>query len=89
MGFLVGMEGLRMDPAKLEVITTWPIPKSVHDVRVFLGLANFYRRFIRNFSKLALPMTTLLKKNHLFRWDREAQSTFDALKTAFTTAPIL
>ena len=89
LGFLVGPEGVRMDSAKVEAITTWPVPKSVHDVRVFLGLANFYRRFIKNFSKLALPMTSLLKKNRRFRWDKEAQAAFDALKTAFTTAPIL
>ena len=87
--FLVGPEGVRMDPVKVEAITTWPIPKSMHDILVFLGLANFYRRFIRNFSKLALPMTSLLKKNHRFHWDKEAQSTFNALKTAFATAAIL
>ena len=78
-----------MDPVKVEAITTWPIPKSIHDIRVFLGLANFYQRFIRNFSKLALPVTSLLKKNRRFHWDKEAQSTFETLKTAFATPPIL
>jgi hypothetical protein len=61
----------------------------VHDIRVFLGLANFYRRFIRDFSKLATPMTSLLKKGRKFYWDDRAQSAFDQLRTAFTTAPIL
>ena len=89
LGFLVGPTGVRMDPAKVEAITSWPTPESVHDVRVFLGLANFYRRFIKNFSKVATPMTALLKKNRRFRWTQEAQSSFDELKLAFTTAPIL
>src|ERR1700731_1889760 len=66
LGFLVGPNGVQMDPATGEAITTWPVPESVHDVRVFLGLANFYRRFIKNFSKLAAPMTALLRKNKRF-----------------------
>ena len=92
LGFIVGNDGVKMDPAKVESITSWPTPKSPHDVRMFLGLANFYRRFIRGFSDLAKPLTRLLKKDNLarrFRWDSEAQKAFDYLKTAFTTAPIL
>jgi hypothetical protein len=78
-----------MDPAKLSAISTWPAPKSVHEVRVFLGLANFYRRFIKNFSKIASPITSLLKKHRKFHWDSAAQAALEQLKTAFTTAPIL
>jgi hypothetical protein len=92
LGFIVGNNGLRMDPAKVESITSWPVPKSPHDVRMFLGLANFYRRFIRNFSDLAKPLTRLLKKENLarrFRWSEEAQGAFNHLRTAFTEAPIL
>jgi len=89
LGFVVGPKGVRMDPTKVEAITSWPAPRSVHDVRVFLGLANFYRRFIKNFSKMATPLTALLKKNRRFRWTQEAQSSFDELKVAFTSAPIL
>ena len=89
LGFVVGAEGVRMDPAKVEAITSWPAPESVHDVRVFLGLANFYRRFIRNFSKVAAPITELLRKNRKFRWTSEARTAFDSLRTSFTTAPIL
>ena len=63
LGFVVNKEGIQMDPAKVEAITSWPCPDSVRDIRVFLGLANFYRRFIKNFSKIARPLTELIKKN--------------------------
>src|SRR5277367_635289 len=89
LGFVVGPKRVRMDPTKVEAITSWPALGSVHDVRVFLSLANFYRRFIKNFNKMATPLTALLKKNRRFRWTQEAQSSFDELKVAFTTAPIL
>ena len=61
----------------------------MHDVRVFLGLANFYRRFIKNFSKVASPITTLLKKDRRFQWTPQAQKAFAQLKEVFTSAPIL
>jgi hypothetical protein len=91
LGFIIGKNGVAMDPGKVDSITSWPTPKSVHDIRMFLGLANFYRRFIKDFSKLAAPMTSLLKKenNKNFRWTESAQAAFDKLRTAFTTAPIL
>ena len=78
-----------MDPSKVEAITSWPAPKSVHDVRVSLGLANFYRRFIQSFSKIAAPITELLRKNRKFKWTSEAQAAFNSLRTSFTTAPVL
>ena len=82
LGFVVGNDGVKMDPAKVESITSWLTPKSPHNVRMFLGLANFYRRFIKEFSDLAKPLTRLLKKDNLakrFHWDREAQKAFDHL----------
>jgi RNase H-like domain found in reverse transcriptase len=92
LGFVISEEGVKMDPAKVDLVTSWPAPKSAHDVRMFLRLANFYRRFIRDFSKLATPLTRLLKKKNLakrFIWDRKAQEAFVGLRDAFTTAPIL
>src|SRR5277367_5676678 len=87
--FVVGQKGVQMDPTKVAVIRSWPTPEPVHDVQDFLGLVSFYRRFIKNFSKVATPMTALLKKNRRFQWTQEAQSLFDGLRLAFTTAPIL
>src|SRR5579859_2056492 len=78
-----------MNPAKVSAITEWPKPKSVHDIRVFLGLANFYRQFIKDFSKIASPITSLLKKSRKFHWDASEQVAFEQLKGAFTSAPIL
>ena len=89
LGFVVGSQGVKMDPSKVAAITFWPVPKSVHDIRVFLGLANFYRRFIDNFSKVAAPISALLRKNRTFQWTAEAQAAFESLRTSFTTAPIL
>ena len=89
LGFIVGPSGVKMDPSKVSAIITWPTPKSIHDIRVFLGLANFYRRFIKRFSRVALPITSLLKKDCKFHWDSRAQLAFEALKKAFVSAPIL
>jgi hypothetical protein len=89
VGFLVSAKGVRMDPSKISAIVDWPTPTSAHDILVFLGFANFYRRFIGNYSKIAQPMTSLLKKGVPFEWGTDAQKSFDTLKTAFTTAPVL
>lgn len=92
LGYVISEKGIKMDPAKVDSVTSWPTPKSPHDVRMFLGLANFYRRFISGFSKVAAPLMRLLKKESLarrFRWVEEAQSAFDLLRQAFTSAPIL
>ena len=58
-------EGIRVDPKKVETIQNWPQPKSVPEVRSFLGLAGFYRKFVKNFSRIALPLTILLRKFYL------------------------
>jgi hypothetical protein len=89
LGFIVGQNGIRMDPAKVEAVLSWPEPKTVTEVQAFLGFANFYRRFIEGYSKIAKPLTELTKKDQSFSWDKEAQHAFDTLKGRFTTAPIL
>ena len=77
-----------MDPSKIEAIISWPIPQSIHDVRSFHGLASFYRRFIKNFSTIAAPLTEVLKKEK-FEWTRAAQQSFEELKEIITRAPTL
>ena len=67
LGFIVGSRGIQMDSAKVSAITSWPVLTSVHDIHVFLGLANFYHHFIHNFSKTAVSITVLLKKNQKFQ----------------------
>jgi hypothetical protein len=78
-----------MDPRKVQTIVEWQTPSSVHDVQCFLGFANFYRKFIRNYSKIVLPLTQLTKKNQAFVWTPEEDKAFTQLKEAFTSAPIL
>ena len=78
-----------MDEAKVKVIQDWPIPRKVKDIQSFLGFANFYRRFIRDYSKITIPLTRLTRKGIPWEWSDKAQSAFEDLKKAFTSAPIL
>ena len=78
-----------MDPVKVKAVTTWSTPKCLKDVRAFIGFANFYRRFIKDFSKLARPLHDLTKKDTPFTWAEPQQTAFDALKQSFTSEPIL
>ena len=78
-----------MDPRKVEAITNWEPPKSVTEVRSFLGLARYYRRFVEGFSKIDMPLTQLLRKDMKFVWTRECQESFDRLKQLLTSAPVL
>ncbi|KAK8939259.1 hypothetical protein KSP39_PZI011311 [Platanthera zijinensis] len=89
LGHVINAEGLAVDPAKIEAILNWTRPKSVTEVRSFLGLAGYYRKFVKDFSKLALPLTQLTRKNMVFTWGDDCQQAFDALKEKLTTAPVL
>jgi hypothetical protein len=89
LGLIVGTSGIRMDPSKVAAVVDWPKPLSVKDVQSFLGFANFYRRFIKNFAKKALPLTKLTKKDTPFVWDEACTQAFESLKKAFTSAPVL
>jgi hypothetical protein len=70
-------------------VLEWETPQTVKEVRSFLGLAGYYRRFIENFSKIAKPLTSLLEKGVDFSWNEECQMAFDELKKRLTTAPVL
>ena len=89
VGYMVSKAGIGMDPAKISSILDWPIPTSVKEVQSFLGFANFYRKFIDGYSRLAAPLTTLTRKSVRFTWSDEAAAAFRSLQLAFTSAPIL
>ncbi|GJZ74950.1 putative reverse transcriptase domain-containing protein [Tanacetum coccineum] len=89
LGHIVSAEGITMDPAKVEAITKWPRPTSVTEVRSFLGLAGYYRRFVEGFSRLALPLTKLMRKGEKFVWNEEREKSFEELKQRLVSSPIL
>ncbi|KAI2662443.1 Transposon Tf2-9 polyprotein [Labeo rohita] len=90
LGYEVSHQGVKMDPTKIQAVTGWPQPSTIKELQRFLGFANFYRRFIRNYSTIAAPLTSLLKnKPKKLCWTEEADRAFSALKTSFTSAPIL
>jgi hypothetical protein len=80
LGHVLTSEGITVDPAKIEAVKEWEQPRNVTDIRSFLGLAGYYRRFIENFSKIAKPMTNLLKKTNEFEWTPECKHSFQTLK---------
>ena len=89
LGLLISQGNVSMDPAKVAAVVDWPTPRKLKDVQAFIGFANFYRRFIRNFSHTVRPLTNLAKKDSKWVWGPDQQSAFDDLKRQFTTAPIL
>ena len=78
-----------MDPSKVEVVLLWESPKSLFEVRSFLGLAAYYRRFIEGFSKLALPLTQLTRKGQAYVRDAKCEKSFQELKKGLTSTPVL
>src|ERR1700719_913554 len=89
LGVIVSPEGIAMDPSKTQTILGWPAPSRIHDLQSFLGFANFYRRFIDNYSGTVIPLTRLLRKDTPWKWSLRCQEIFDMLKQAFTEAPVL
>ena len=89
LGFEVSPGGIRASPGKIKAVIEWPRPKSVHDVRSFLGLASYYRRFVRGFSEMARPLTELTKAGVEWSWSTSQHQAFNRLKLALTTAPVL
>nr|GFD35995.1 putative reverse transcriptase domain-containing protein [Tanacetum cinerariifolium] len=77
LGHIVLVDGITMDPAKVKAITKWTRPKTVTEIRSFLGLAGYYRRFMEGFSRLALPLTKLMRKGEKFVWDEEREKSFE------------
>ena len=84
LGHMVSKEGISVDPAKVEAMMRWERPKSVFEIRSFLGLAGYYRRFIENFSRIACPMTRLTRKGVSFDWNDKCEESFQELKKRLT-----
>ena len=89
LGHIVSAEGIRVDPAKIEAVVNWKPPRSVTEVRSFMGLAGYYRRFVRDFSIIASPLTKLLRKGVKFEWSDKSQNSFKQLKRMLVKALVL
>jgi hypothetical protein len=91
LGFIVGAEGVKVDPVKIEAVRNWPVPKSVTDCRSFLGFVGFYRKFIKDHSKVVAPISDLTKtaQGKPFSWTPEAQMAFEQMRDLLCAAPVL
>ena len=88
LGYVVSVEGIKLDSSKVQAILEWPLHKSISEVRNFHCLAIFYKRFIQNFSSIAAPLIDCLKQKNLV-WSIQANGSFAALKKALAIAPVL
>ena len=89
LGHIVSGEGIQPDPGNIAKVSNWPVPRHATDVRAFLGLGNYYRRFVRDFSKRVRPLVKLTKKDCPFKWTEECQSAFDEIKACLVGAEVL
>jgi hypothetical protein len=89
LGHVVSPEGIAMDPSKVKEVLDWKPPMSVSEVQSFLGLVGYYQKFIPNFSKVANPITELLKKGNKYIWNDACDEAFKVLKNLLTTSPML
>jgi hypothetical protein len=89
LGHIISSEGIIVDPEKIKSIMEWPVPKDLEDIRSFMGITRYYRRFIEGFSKIAYPIMSLQKKGTKFNWSQKCQDNFNKIKESLTLAPIL
>ena len=89
LGHVISKGGIVVDPSKVDAVSQWESPKSVFEVRSFLELVGYYRRFIEGFSKLAMPLTLLTRKGQACVWDAKSEKSFQELKKRLTSAPVL
>lgn len=89
LGFKISKDGVQVDPEKCEKVRNWPQPKNKKELQSFLGLANFYRHFVRNFAEVSQPLTQLLKKRVEFHWNSICQEAFDAIKKSLCSTDVL
>ncbi|WP_223677331.1 hypothetical protein, partial [Escherichia coli] len=89
LGHIVSGDGIRVDTQKIEAMQNWPRPISLANIRSFLGLAGYYRRFVEGFSFISFPLTKLTQKTLKFQWFEACEKNFQELKKRLTTAPVL
>ena len=89
LGHVISTKGIAVDPAKVEAVVKWESPKSATEIRSFVWLAGYYRRFREGFSKIVAPLTLLTQKNQPFTWTDKCEESFQELKRRLTSAPIL
>jgi len=89
LGHVINRRGIQTDPAKISAVADWPTPTTVRKIRQFIGMASWYRRFVKDFSKTSTPLTRLTGKNARWQWGEAEERAFQQLKTALTTAPVL
>jgi len=86
---IIGPKGVEMQKKKVEGVLNWPAPKNVKEVQKFLGLANYYRRFIKDFARIAALLHVLVRKEQKWKWEKKQKEAFEKLKAGFTTEPVL
>ena len=79
LGHIVSKEGIKTDPSKIQSVMNWPRPRKVKDVRSFVGLCSYYRKFVKNFAQIAKPLHRLTEKGREFAWDDECENVFKNL----------
>lgn len=89
MGHVISRHGVEVDPEKTKAVNEFPVPRKQNHVRRFLGMANYYRKFIHNYAKIATPLNALLRHDVLFHWTSECQTAFETLKSSLISAPML
>jgi hypothetical protein len=89
LGHVISGGGVATDPAKVEAVRTWPVPRNLKDIRGFLGLTGYYRKFIKNYGIISRPLTDMLKKNNQYQWTPGAATAFHTLQEALIHAPVL
>lgn len=89
LGHIISAKGVATDPNKIQAIADWPTPVDAKQLRSFLGLSGYYRKFISNYGAISRPLTDLLKKYTIFHWNPDLQQSFDSLKQALVSAPVL
>ena len=89
LGHIISKDGVAVDPSKVEAVKDWPRPKNASEVRSFLGLAGYYRKFVEGFSKIATPLTNLTQKQQKFNWNDKCEESFQLLKDKLCSTPVL